>query len=73
MEIMSRRQAATAAGISERTLDRMYLEGIGPPRIQLSRRRVAYDVALFQQWLASRTFTSQAAVLAAAQQRKKKR
>src|SRR6516225_5793918 len=65
MDVLSRKQAAKAADISERTLDRLYIEGKGAPRIQLSERRVGYDAAVFARWLESRSFCSQAAALAA--------
>ena len=65
MDVLSRKQAAKAADISERTLDRLYIEGKGAPRIQLSERRVGYDAAVFVRWLKSRSFSSQAAALAA--------
>jgi len=65
MEVITRRNAAAAAKVSQRTLDRLHVAGLGPPRIQITERRVGYDTAVFERWLASRTFASRAAALAA--------
>jgi hypothetical protein len=65
MRIISRKVAAARADVNERTLDRLHSLGLGPPRIQLSRRRVGYDDESFDAWLRSRAFTSQAAARAA--------
>ena len=53
------------ADVNVRTLDRLYAKGIGPARIQLTRRRCGYDVEAFDEWLKSRAFASQAAAIAA--------
>jgi hypothetical protein len=65
MEILSRQQAAALADIHERTLDRLHIQGVGPPRIQITRRRCGYERATFERWLKSRAFSSQAAGIAA--------
>jgi hypothetical protein len=43
----------------------MHFEGSGPPRTQLTRHRVGYDLDKFDAWLTARTFASRAAALAA--------
>jgi hypothetical protein len=65
MRIISRKTAAARADVHERTLDRLHSLGLGPPRIQLSRRRVGYDDESFDDWLRSRAFASMAAAHAA--------
>jgi hypothetical protein len=65
VEIISRHEAAAIADIHERTLDRLYAQGVGPPRIQITRRRCGYDREAFERWLKSRAFSSQAAAVAA--------
>jgi hypothetical protein len=65
VEIISRQEAAAIAGIHERTLDRLHTQGLGPLRIQLTRRRCGYDREAFERWLKSRAFSSQAAAVAA--------
>jgi hypothetical protein len=61
MRIISRKTAAARADVNARTLDRLHTLGLGPPRIQLSRRRVGYEDEAFDDWLRSRAFTSMAA------------
>jgi hypothetical protein len=65
VEIISRQEAAAIADIHERTLDRLHTLGVGPPRIQITRRRCGYDREVFERWLSSRAFASQAAAAAA--------
>jgi hypothetical protein len=65
MKIISRKTAAARADVHERTLDRLHTLGLGPPRIQLSRRRVGYEDESFDDWLRSRAFASMAAAHAA--------
>jgi hypothetical protein len=63
--VLSRRQAAQMIGCHERTLDRLHNEGIGPARIQLTRKRCGYALEAVQRWLKSRSFGSQAAAIKA--------
>jgi predicted DNA-binding transcriptional regulator AlpA len=65
MEVIPRRNAAVVAGLSERTLDRLHVQGAGPKRIQLTGRRCGYERADLESWLRSRAFASQAAAVAA--------
>jgi predicted DNA-binding transcriptional regulator AlpA len=51
-------------GVSRRTLQRWRAEGGGPPYVRLGPRRVAYDEAASDAWVASRSYTSRAAELA---------
>ena len=50
--VLEKRQAAEFLGVSERTLSRMHAEGIGPPRVQYSRR-VVYLLDSLLLWLKS--------------------
>ncbi len=54
-EILTKREAAQLARISERTLDRLMEVGNGPARISLSVRRVGFRRASFLAWLEART------------------
>ena len=54
-EILTKREAAQLARMSERTLDRLSEDGRGPVRIQLSARRVGYWKRDVLAWLAART------------------
>jgi predicted DNA-binding transcriptional regulator AlpA len=65
MEIITRRDGARLAQVHERTLDRLHAAGEGPRRIQITRRRCAYEREEFERWLRSRAFASQAEALAA--------
>lgn len=53
-DILTKREAAGLARISERTLDRLLEDGRGPQRIALSVRRVGFHRSAFLAWLASR-------------------
>jgi hypothetical protein len=65
MKIISRHEAAATANFHVRTLDRLHVQGLGPPRVQLTRRRCGYDDEVFAEWLRSRAFSSMAASRAA--------
>jgi predicted DNA-binding transcriptional regulator AlpA len=54
-QILTKREAAQLARISERTLDRLSEDGRGPARIALSDRRVGFSRQAVLAWLASRT------------------
>lgn len=53
--ILTKREAAVLARLSERTLDRLAEDGRGPRRVSLSTRRVGYHRAELLAWLRSRT------------------
>jgi predicted DNA-binding transcriptional regulator AlpA len=67
MRIISRHATAAKIGMHVRSLDRLHQQGLGPPRIQLTARRCAYDEEQLEEWLRRRTFSSQAAAIRAAQ------
>ena len=53
--ILNKLEAAARTGLSTRTLDRNSEQGIGPPRIHLSKRRIGYRESDLTAWLQSRT------------------
>ena len=52
--VVTRDEAARTLGISTLRLDRLHVEGDGPPRIRLSARRVGYRASDLQAWIAAR-------------------
>jgi len=50
-ELWSEREAATLLGMSVRTLQRLNRDGAGPPKLQISVRRVAYRHADLLFWI----------------------
>jgi predicted DNA-binding transcriptional regulator AlpA len=54
MQVLSLDQAAFRAGIVRRTLERMLAEGIGPAKVQVSKRRVGILEADLEKWLIGR-------------------
>jgi hypothetical protein len=59
--IVSEGEAAKSLRLAQRTLQRMRLEGGGPPYIQLSERRIGYSVVALEAWIASRSRASTSA------------
>lgn len=53
--VLSKLQACVVTNLSADTLERLHREGEGPPRIQLSPRRVGYRVGALRKWLKDRT------------------
>jgi predicted DNA-binding transcriptional regulator AlpA len=53
--VLTKPQAITATSLSRFTLDRLHREGSGPPRVQLSTRRVGYPVGGLREWLKQRS------------------
>jgi predicted DNA-binding transcriptional regulator AlpA len=51
-------QAETITTLSRDTLNRLDREGLGPPRVQLSPRRIGYPAGGLRQWLKTRTRTA---------------
>jgi prophage regulatory protein len=49
--VISEIEAADAIGVSTSTLRRMHSRGEGPPRIQLSQRRIGYRLGDVDEWL----------------------
>ena len=56
-------EAAKLMNLAPRTLQRMRLEGGGPPYIQLSERRIGYSVDDLREWIAGRARASTSARL----------
>jgi predicted DNA-binding transcriptional regulator AlpA len=54
MHVLSLDEAAHRAGVVRRTLERMFAEGTGPARVQVSKRRVGILEADLEAWLQSR-------------------
>ena len=54
MQVLSLDQAAYKAGMVRRTLERLLAEGLGPAKVQLSKRRVGILDSDLDRWLASR-------------------
>ena len=54
MQVLSLDQAAYKAGIVRRTLERLLADGLGPAKVQLSKRRVGILDSDLDRWLASR-------------------
>lgn len=54
MQVLSLDQAADRVGVTRRTLERVFADGTGPARIQLSKRRVGILESDLEVWLVSR-------------------
>lgn len=63
--IVSEEEAAKLLNLSPRSLQRLRLDGGGPPFVQLSERRIGYAVEALQAWIASRQRASTSAPLPA--------
>ena len=63
MPIFGEKEAAAYVGFSVRTLQRKRAEGDGPVYTRVSERRLGYDKADLDAYLASRKFASRAAEL----------
>lgn len=54
MQVLSLDQAAFRAGIVRRTLERLLAEGVGPAKVQVSKRRVGILEDDLDAWIRSR-------------------
>jgi predicted DNA-binding transcriptional regulator AlpA len=54
MQVLSLDQAAFRAGIVRRTLERLLVEGAGPAKVQVSKRRVGILEDDLDKWIRSR-------------------
>ena len=63
---LTKKELAEYLKISERTADRMFAHGEGPPRTRIGARRIGYFKPAVDEWAASRTFRHRAAELASA-------
>ena len=62
--VVTEAEAARTLRLSPRSLQRMRLDGDGPPFCRLSERRIGYAVADLTAWLASRSAASTSAATA---------
>ena len=53
--VLTKAQVLAVTGLSEATLDRLHHEKSGPPRVQLSTRRIGYPVRQLREWLKQRS------------------
>ena len=53
--VLTKQQAVAATGLSEDTFDRIRAQGLGPPHILLSARRIGFPVNKFKAWLETRS------------------
>jgi predicted DNA-binding transcriptional regulator AlpA len=49
--VVTKAQLCEITSLSDDTLDRMHKRGEGPPRVQLSARRVGYRMSEIRKWL----------------------
>jgi predicted DNA-binding transcriptional regulator AlpA len=56
--VISEIETADAINVSTSTLRRMHSRGEGPPRIQLSKRRIGYRLGDVDEWLRLRASPS---------------
>ncbi len=61
---MSRREAARFLNVSERTLDRLAMQGGGPVFCRIGVRRIVYRRADLEAWMQARAFPHRAAEMA---------
>jgi predicted DNA-binding transcriptional regulator AlpA len=54
VRVLSRRETFSALNLDERTFDRIEATGNGPPKTQLSPRRIGYRLTDIQNWLDAR-------------------
>ena len=60
--VISEAEAARLVDVSTRHLQRLRVEGGGPPYIQLGARRIGYRLADLESWIAGRRVASTSAV-----------
>ena len=53
--VLSKQQACAITNLSPDTLDRLHRKQAGPPRVQLSPRRVGYPAGELRAWLRQRS------------------
>ena len=53
--VLSKQQACAITNLSADTLDRLHRKQAGPPRVQLSPRRVGYPAGGLRAWLKARS------------------
>ena len=55
LAVLTRAQTCALTGLSADTLDRLHKLNEGPPRVQLSARRVGYPAGGLREWLRLRS------------------
>ena len=55
LAVLTRAQTCALTGLSADTLDRLHKLNEGPPRVQLSPRRVGYPAGGLRKWLEERS------------------
>lgn len=58
MTLLTQREAATILRLSERTLERLRVQGVGPKFVRCSRRSIRYREADLNEWIAARVVAS---------------
>jgi predicted DNA-binding transcriptional regulator AlpA len=53
--VLTKKETAQVTSLSEDALDRLHQRSLGPKRVQLSERRVGYQVAELTEWLRQRS------------------
>ena len=62
---LCRRQLAERLNVSQRTIERWWLQGDGPKGLRMGARRIVYPLVEVEAWESQRLFASLAAELAA--------
>ena len=58
MTLLTQREAASVLRLSERSLERMRVQGIGPKFVRCGRRSIRYRETDLSEWIATRVVTS---------------
>jgi hypothetical protein len=58
MTLLTGREAALVLRLSERTLERMRVQGVGPKWVRTSKRRIAYPQQYLEAYIAARVVAS---------------
>ena len=58
MLLLTQRETASVLRLSERTLERLRLQGLGPKFVRCGRRAIRYQQSDLDEWIASRVVRS---------------
>jgi predicted DNA-binding transcriptional regulator AlpA len=58
MTLLTQRETASVLRLSERTLERLRVQGLGPKYVKCGRRSVRYRQSDLDEWIASRVVAS---------------
>ena len=53
--VLSQAETSRVTNLSGDTLERLHRQGQGPPRVQLSPRRIGYTIGAIRAWLQERS------------------